>query len=121
MNSHVSTFSFSRKYIWRLHHAENACTISIWFTKPGTDAIDYLFHKIDIPYNQQDGSQPDGHIVLRGTGGHLCIEDFYNSSYTFTMSRRRGNPFLDLSSWTTLHEVVGPKKDQVIETTFTRS
>ncbi|OQV01123.1 hypothetical protein CLAIMM_06530 [Cladophialophora immunda] len=116
----VPTFTFSRKYIWRLSRAENAYTISIWFTKPGTETIDYLFHKIDLPFDNAADSQSELRLVLNGTGGHLCVEDFYNSSYSFTLKRSDANSPFSLFSWTTLHEVLGPKKDQHIETTFIR-
>ncbi|EXJ65264.1 hypothetical protein A1O7_01605 [Cladophialophora yegresii CBS 114405] len=117
----VPTFTFSRKYIWRLQKAENGHTISIWFAKPGTETIDYLFHKIDIPFEDDQNSEADGRLVLHGTGGHLCVEDFYSSSYTFTLSRPSEDSTFKLASWTTVHEVLGPKKDQHIETTFVRS
>jgi hypothetical protein len=117
----VPTFTFSRKYVWRLQKADNACTVSIWFTKPGTDLIDYLFHKIDIPLEQDETSRANGRLVLNGSGGHLCVEDFYSSSYAFTLSRRSDTSSPALVSWTTVHEVLGPKKDQHIETTFVRS
>ncbi|OCT54419.1 hypothetical protein CLCR_00958 [Cladophialophora carrionii] len=116
----VPTFTFSRKYIWRLQTAENGHTISIWFTKPGTETIDYLFHKIDIPFEDDQNLGADGRLVLHGTGGHLCVEDFYSSSYTFTLSRSSADSPIKLASWTTVHEVLGPKKDQHIETTFVR-
>ncbi|KIW82849.1 hypothetical protein Z517_02092 [Fonsecaea pedrosoi CBS 271.37] len=116
----VPTFTFSRKYIWRLSRAENVYTISIWFTKPGTETIDYLFHKIDLPLDENQASQSELRLVLDGTGGHLCVEDFYNSSYSFTLKRPDADSPFSLFSWTTLHEVRGPKKDQHIETTFVR-
>ncbi|KIX06556.1 uncharacterized protein Z518_04532 [Rhinocladiella mackenziei CBS 650.93] len=112
-------FSFARKYIWRLNLAENVHTISIWFTKPGTNTIDYLFHQIDISFPDDDSSNSTRHLVLTGTGGHLCVDDFYSSSYSFTMFCQ-DNALPALFSWTTSHEVLGPKKDQVIETTFTK-
>ena len=115
----VPKFSFSRKYIWRLQKAENAFTISVWFTKPGTNAIDYLFHKIDIAFHDLDASSSDNELVLHGSGGHLCVDDFYSSSYSFNLSGSDISASM-LTSWTTLHEVRGPKKDQIIETTFTR-
>lgn len=113
-------FSFSRKYIWRLTKAEDAYTISIWFTKPGTNTLDYLFHKIDIPFHQNHVSDVGEAVVLRGSGGHLCVEDFYSSSYTFKLSQKQPGG-ASLSSWSTMHEVRGPKKDQIIETTFTQA
>ncbi|EXJ96142.1 hypothetical protein A1O1_01268 [Capronia coronata CBS 617.96] len=111
---------FSRKYIWRLKQADEALTISVWFTKPGTDTIDYLFHQIDIPFAQDDVEGSHGEIVLRGTGGHLCVADFYSSSYSFSLTGQSPDSVI-LSSWSTLHEVRGPKKDQIIETKFTKA
>lgn len=113
----IPKFTFSRKYIWRLQKTHDNHTISVWFTKPGTNTIDYLFHKIDIPIDNNLLSNPSDVIVIEGAGGHLCVEDFYSSSYTFHLDRRDGNPPL-LSSFTTTHEVRGPKKDQLIQTTF---
>ncbi|KAK5045452.1 hypothetical protein LTR84_009316 [Exophiala bonariae] len=116
----VVKFAFSRKYIWRLQKAQTAHTISVWFTKPGTNVIDYLFHKIDIPVRSDDDCKiPIQEIVLDGSGGHLCVEDFYSSSYSFHLSApSKGSNIL---SWfRTTHEVRGPKKDQLIETTFSR-
>jgi hypothetical protein len=118
--TNVPKFSFSRRYIWRLHEAKDAYNVSIWFTKPDTHTIDYLFHKIDIPATQEDelGSGPD--LVLHGTGGHLCVDDFYSSSYSFTLAQTESDR-VTLSTWKTVHEVRGPKKDQVIETSFTKA
>jgi len=116
----VPKFVFSRKYIWRLQTAKDAHTISVWFTKPGTDIIDYLFHKIDIPLQSEVDSGLSAHaITLKGSGGHLCVDDFYSSSYSFHLNPS-GGP--DVLSWfTTTHEVRGPTKDQLIETTFSRA
>ncbi|KAJ9606504.1 hypothetical protein H2200_009465 [Cladophialophora chaetospira] len=116
----VPTFTFSRKYIWRLQEVEKGHTISIWFTKPGTEIIDYLFHKIDVPSDQDQPPGVNGRLVLNGSGGHLCVDDFYSSSYAFVLSRPSDESPSALTSWTMIHEVVGPKKDQHIETTFVR-
>lgn len=118
--ANVPTFAFSRKYIWRLQKAEKGHTISIWFTKPGTEIIDYLFHKIDIPSNHDHSPGRSSSMILNGTGGHLCVEDFYSSSYAFNMFPSSDGSLSNLSSWTTVHEVLGPKKDQHIKTTFVK-
>jgi hypothetical protein len=114
--SKIPKFSFLRKYIWRLQKAEDGHVISVWFTKPGTETIDYLFHKIDVPAKADPQSDE---LVLQGNGGHLCVQDFYSSSYSFRMKPGNGND-PELASFTTAHEVRGPKKDQFIETVFTR-
>ena len=119
-NTSVPKFSFSRQYIWRLHQSDGIDTISIWFTKPGTDKIDYLFHKIDMVLDDNDGSNSDRPLVLRGQGGHLCVDDYYSSSYVFEVSAT-DHTTVRLSSWSMMHEVRGPKKDQIIETTFTKT
>lgn len=114
----TSKFTFSRKYIWRLQSTDllNA-EISVWFTKSGTEKVDYLFHKFLV----QDVDEELGITKVDCSGGHLCVEDYYSSSYTFHLKRMsdRVNES-DLQSWTMVHEVRGPKKDQVIETHFHR-
>ena len=117
----VRTFTFTRKYIWRLQKTDTAHCFSVWFTKPGTDTIDYLFHKVDIFVDQGEISGFRNELVLRGTGGHLCVEDFYSSSYAFTLTRSDEDSLFKPSSWTTIHKVLGPEKDQHIETTFIRA
>jgi len=111
-------FRFSRKYIWRLSKEFEGPSISIWFTKPGTETIDYLFHKVDMARDRA-GRDEKREIQLHGTGGHLCVDDYYSSFYSFIFT---ANPESNtvLSSWSMTHEVRGPQKDQVIETTFTR-
>lgn len=108
-------FSFSRKYIWRLQSSEDFSKISIWFAKPGTDVIDYLFHKINIAIPQSVSVSSASGKVIHGSGGHLCIDDMYNTSYSFILSNNA-----TVLSWTSNHKVQGPKKDQIIETSFTR-
>lgn len=117
-------FSFSRKYVWRLQD-ENAQQpeISVWFVKPGTEEIDYLFHKFLVQSFTED-SMNDSHISnIECSGGHLCVEDYYSSTYAFQFSSETQSCGGEdvLASWTMLHEVRGPKKDQVIETTFTKA
>lgn len=111
----IPKFTFSRKYIWRLQTTDDTHTISVWFTKPGTDTIDYLFHKIDVPSDQSIDT-----MTIHGAGGHLCVEDFYSSSYQFHLDQNDTDATPTLASFNTTHEVRGPKKDQLIETSFTR-
>ncbi|KIW12341.1 hypothetical protein PV08_09618 [Exophiala spinifera] len=117
-NANVPKFPFSRKYIWRLKESDDEVTMSIWFTKPGTNLVDYLFHTVDIVREDDEGDDPKSPVVLEGSGGHLCVDDYYSSFYTFTLSSE--GTATSLSSWTMTHEVCGPKKDQVIKTAFTR-
>ncbi|KAI1613890.1 hypothetical protein EDD37DRAFT_479973 [Exophiala viscosa] len=113
-------FPFSRKYIWRLQRTEGVHKISVWFTKPGTNEIDYLFHNVDIAPFGEDVSTQSHDIALHGSGGHVCVHDFYSSLYTFNVTPKSPES-ITLTSWSMTHEVRGPKKDQTIETTFTRT
>lgn len=127
----VPTFTFSKKYIWRFQQrdGQKSPTLTIWFTKPGTETIDYLFHQVDITPDAAERPGSDGtlkFLSLEGHGGHLCEQDYYNSSYTFDFGSspvpsHPAQPPPGLVSWTMLHEVRGPQKDQVIETHFTKN
>lgn len=108
---------FSKKYIWRLN--QESQDISVWFAKPGTDIVDYLFHKIGVSHseaNEQVESEQDNAVQIHGSGGHLCVDDFYSTSYTFILNPNGSR----VSAWESLHEVRGPKKDQLIFTKFTK-
>lgn len=105
---------FSKKYVWRFER--EAPKISLWFTKPGTDKVDYLFHNIDLTIGSDTQE-------AHGSGGHVCIDDFYATSYCFKMAS--GQTLAEdkeptVASWETVHEVRGPKKDQKLTTNFTR-
>jgi hypothetical protein len=103
------TVPFTKKYVWRL--SEDIPKISLWFTKPGTEVVDYLFHDADIVF---DGDS------ARGTGGHLCVDDFYSTSYTFQLTKENESAQPLVTSWETVHEVQGPKKEQTLTTRFSR-
>lgn len=120
---------FTKKYIWRLQKQVNRSNLSVWFCKPGSELIDYLFHTINIDTESGMAGEVIGDstlVELEGNGGHLCIDDFYSSSYSFRLAP---NPHTatsedcshDLHSFMTMHEVRGPRKNQVITTTFTCS
>lgn len=105
--------TFSRKYIWRLS-SEPDPTISVWFTKPGTDELDYLFHEQDL----DSGSDTSTRVSISAAhshGSHLCVEDMYETDYQYDLTEDTR-----LSRWSTSHTVKGPKKDQLITTTFAR-
>lgn len=112
---------FSRKYIWRLKEDKSAAPeISVWFVKPGTEKLDYLFHK--VLFQHSSDSTRDGKIgsEVECAGGHLCVEDLYSSIYQFSLECADGGPVV-LPRWKMSHEVVGPQKDQIIETVFDRA
>lgn len=101
---------FSKKYVWQLKkEGDQDAKVSVWFTKPGTDAVDYLFHMVDVKTGEE-GDQ------VQGNGGHLCIDDFYSTQYNFKVEGDSNR----VISWETVHEVRGPKKDQLLTTTFTK-
>lgn len=112
-------FPFSRKYVWRLQDIDSTSPeVSVWFVKPGTEDIDYLFHK----FSWQRSVEECRSRIIDFTGGHLCIEDFYSSQYTFhterSTSQTSENADTELLQWEMMHEVRGPKKDQLITTQF---
>ena len=118
---------FTKKYIWRLQKHVKRSNLSVWFCKPGSEVIDYLFHTIDIDTESEMAGEIIGDsalIELGGNGGHLCIDDYYSSTYSFrlasnhhTAATEKGSH--ELHSFSTVHEVRGPRKDQVISTSFT--
>ncbi|KAJ9655205.1 hypothetical protein H2198_005901 [Neophaeococcomyces mojaviensis] len=122
--TNVPRFSFSRKYVWRFQEEKAAKPeISIWFVKPGTEQIDYLFHTFHVQNVSKTGDSDNCVVHVECSGGHLCVEDFYSSNYAFAIHDQPDGETEEsiLKSWNMLHEVRGPKKDQVIETTFTRA
>lgn len=119
-------FSFSRKYIWRLRDERpGPPEISIWFTKPGTEEIDYLFHTFLVQrMDEAEGDSVDSSgIKVICSGGHLCVEDFYSSTYVFSGTKTEDGEGMkiEVDSWTMHHDVRGPKKDQSIETVFRKN
>jgi hypothetical protein len=118
--------TFSRNYIWRLNSAtaeSGQPSCSLWFTKPGTEELDYLFHGLLIDghtMSKQGERSHQGISVTRAHGSHLCVEDQYETEYVFMFVDRENEAQLSLAKWQTVHTVKGPKKDQRIETMFTR-
>lgn len=123
---HMPYMTFSRNYIWRLSSAKAASgepLISLWFTKPGTEQLDYLFHILAM--DDQAPGQLSEHSrqsvsVIRAHGSHLCVEDQYETDYAFRFTDQGDAAQPSLAQWQTIHTVKGPNKDQRIETTFTR-
>ena len=125
--SSSQVFSFSRKYVWRLSLPADdgpgkVAELSIWFTKPDTEEPDYVFHNLEFSDNEAQ-VHSDGSITVVARGSHLCVEDMYDSEYSFFFQCGKGGTEgaggLQLASWTTKHKVTGPRKDQVIETLLT--
>ena len=127
---HVPQLSFSRKYIWRLDSrpapAKHDLGCSVWFVKPGTEEIDYLFHRFSHP--DVISRTVDGHLeaTMSFKGDHLCVNDMYISEYKFMLLSSHdtkhlvGNEPSKLVRWSMRHQVTGPGKDQLIESIFTR-
>ncbi|KAI9755035.1 MAG: hypothetical protein M4579_004438 [Chaenotheca gracillima] len=109
------TLKGSRKYVYR--YREDLDQISAWFVKTGseeeTKIVDYLFHKLDIS-NDQDSAfknRPEGWIAK---GGHLCVEDQYDSEYLFRFRA------VSLEKFRIRYTVKGPKKDYTSEAWYNR-
>jgi hypothetical protein len=123
---HMPYMTFSRNYIWRLNSAKAASgepLISLWFTKPGTEQLDYLFHILamdDQTLGQLSEHSRQSASVIQAHGSHLCVEDQYETDYTFRFTDQGDAAEPLLTQWQTIHTVKGPNKDQRIETTFTR-
>ena len=120
--TNLPRFSFSRKYVWRLQDEKTGSPeISVWFVKPSTEQIDYLFHKFVVQDLTEDAKSGKPNVAVECSGGHLCVEDYYSSTYTFRLGQRSIDDLADfvLARWALVHEVRGPKKDQIIETEFT--
>ena len=127
---HVPSLSFSRKYVWRLclpsAPAKHRSGCSVWFVKPGTEEIDYLFHRFSGPIltSRTDNDQIEATVSFKGD--HLCVNDWYNSEYEFTLlpsqegKQSAGTESSELVRWFMRHQVIGPTKTQLIETAFTR-
>jgi hypothetical protein len=124
--AHMPYMTFSRNYIWRLNSAKAELgepLISLWFTKPRTEQLDYLFHNLAM-----DGPTPEelrkhsrrSPFVIRAHGSHLCAADQYETDYAFRFTDQGDATEPSLAQWQTIHIVKGPNKDQRIETTFTR-
>lgn len=121
---HMPYMTFSRNYIWRLNSdaadsGHPAC--SVWFAKPGTTELDYLFHGLLIDGRTMNGPESGSRQItslIRAHGSHLCVDDQYETDYVFMFAKHGSGA--KLSEWQTVHTVKGPKKDQRIETTFTR-
>jgi Family of unknown function (DUF6314) len=110
--------TFSRKYIWRLG-AQEEPSISVWFTKPGTEELDYLFHEQDLGAT----TCCDSSFVTSAAqahGSHLCVDDLYETNYHYDLIDAAQFEEATISQWSTSHTVKGPKKDQLITTNFTQ-
>ena len=138
---------WSKKYVWRLGEEGK---MSVWFAKVGGGAgkgistgtgngneeADYLFHEFDFntpegSTESQDGdnkttfvtaptppvaANPRNTTILTARGNHLCINDMYRTAYAFRVLPDTG----EVLSWSSRHEVQGPKKDQDIVNIYQR-
>ncbi|KAL8691434.1 MAG: hypothetical protein Q9218_003336 [Villophora microphyllina] len=107
------SFPATRQYVYRFRRATD--TMSAWFVKTdGSSAVDYLFHELqlDSATEADDADYPQGQMVVRATGYHLCVEDHYTPEYKFLL--KHGS----LQEWTLSYRVKGPQKDYHTEATF---
>ncbi|EGZ76816.1 FAD/NAD(P)-binding domain-containing protein [Neurospora tetrasperma FGSC 2509] len=105
------SFRATRRYVWR--YDEKKDKLSVWFVKTDDQKkADYLFHQVEfvIP----DTETEDAPQAWRANAGHLCIDDFYDVDYRFNFKA------VNLKDWSLAYRVKGPKKDYLIEGTYTR-
>lgn len=125
INPSFPKMPFKKGYIWCLNlnaEKEGSEQISSWFIKPGTETDkDYLFHAFSFVDTIQHG---DSETILHAKGSHLCVKDMYDTEYWFHLQNQDGKSTTlsspTLNRWRMRHVVKGPKKDQIIETTFTK-
>lgn len=125
----MPSMTFSRSYIWRMDSSASPSempAISLWFTKPGTEDLDYLFHDLSLdtqtvqPWPEEKKAKK---TIVRAHGSHLCVKDQYETDYAFTFGladNEETESDLSLQQWQTVHTVKGPAKDQRIQTSFIR-
>lgn len=131
------TMRFTRKYIWRLacsspqsvrrsagQQPNPESKLSVWFVKPGTDQeLDYLFHELSAEERVSQNGEGKGTLLI-AEGDHLCVEDMYETSYSFDIDPEtlgeHGAEGQLVREWQVVHIVKGPKKEQRIESWYKR-
>ena len=110
------SLSASRRYVYR--YQERTGQISAWFVKAADgESADYLFHVLD--FGDSAGNLFDsivcctlGHATA--SGHHLCVDDNYHASYTFSEDG------LSIHGWCVKYTVKGPNKDYVADSRYHR-
>ena len=108
------TMKANRQYVYR--YQKKSDEISIWFTKPEGELVDYLFHKLDFEGDTFGKCSPDresGDGQIMASGQHFCKPDTYYPEYEFRLESTA------LSSWQIQYTVKGPQKDYVSKATYT--
>ena len=105
------SFRATRRYVWR--YDEKKDKLSVWFVKTDDQKrADYLFHQVEFIIPDTDTEVAPQ--AWRANAGHLCIDDFYDVDYRFNFKA------INLKDWSLAYQVKGPKKDYVIDGTYTR-
>lgn len=101
----------TRRWIWRYHDsAATEAPISVHFVKADGETEDYVYNLLTFP--PKEGSEiVDGREVLKARAEHPCGDDFYVSTYEFTMA---------MGKFEVRHEVKGPSKDYISRTTYSK-
>ncbi|CAK7206243.1 hypothetical protein SEUCBS139899_009030 [Sporothrix eucalyptigena] len=98
------SFRATRRYVWRYNERQDK--ITVWFARTDdASKADYLFHPLEFAPTEKG---------WKATAGHLCIDDFYDVHYQFSLKG------VNLKSWTLKYGVRGPKKDYTISGSFRR-
>ncbi len=105
------TMKATRRYVYR--YSRKRDVISVWFVKPDDGStVDYFFHQLDFP--ETNSRMDSGSEVHAANGYHLCVDDNYNSGYSFRLSDSK------ITQWHAIFDVHGPKKDYTAKATYTR-
>ncbi|CAK7245119.1 MAG: hypothetical protein STHCBS139747_006688 [Sporothrix thermara] len=98
------SFRATRRYVWRYN--ERLDKVSVWFARTDdASKADYLFHALEFTPTEKG---------WKATAGHLCIADFYDVHYRFSLLG------VNLTKWTLEYNVRGPKKDYTISGAYRR-
>ncbi|CAK7227605.1 hypothetical protein SBRCBS47491_006627 [Sporothrix bragantina] len=98
------SFRATRRYVWRYN--ERLDKLSVWFARTDdASKADYLFHALEFSPTEKG---------WKATAGHLCIDDFYDVHYQFSLKG------VNLTKWTLEYAVRGPKKDYTISGAYQR-
>ncbi|KAN0068563.1 hypothetical protein V8E54_013287, partial [Elaphomyces granulatus] len=134
----MAGLKWTKKYIWRLNEEgsgeEGNSNSNADPPENEEDEADYLFHEFDFDFDfskdprasptpplgsllqQQQPAVAEKTTILNARGHHLCINDVYQTAYSFRVRSDTG----EVLSWASRHVVKGPKKNQDIVNFYER-
>jgi tRNA A64-2'-O-ribosylphosphate transferase len=108
MNSSSQPIEVRRDWIWKIDASQPS--LKIYFTDPP----DSLYQEIKLEEDQV--AKMTGKLILIGKALHPCIDDLYDSEYSFFLEQPSNIP----TKFIIKHTVKGPKKDYVSDTEYNR-